>query len=151
MHSSIMSRSLQQQSISLSPGRAQVSSDQHKLKPFNFVFVCVPVPVCACMCVVYVRHCVHGAPFNYSSAYRHHCMLYTLCNECSHDIHSSTACLVNVMRGSVFGLMLSNCWPSAILKGWTTCQPASLVESKIYVIWHTHIICRCPLFSTHPT
>ena len=48
-------------------------------------------------------------------------------------------------------LLLYNCWPFAILKGGTTCQPASLVESKIYVIWHTHILRRCPLFSTYPT
>ena len=29
---------------------------------------------------------------------------------------------------------------AAILRGGTTCQPASLVESKIYVIWHAYII-----------
>ena len=51
------------------------------IKTNCFVFVCMPVPVCACMCVVYVRHCVRGAPFDRISAYRHHCMVYTLCNE----------------------------------------------------------------------
>ena len=105
--------------------------------------------VCACMCVVYVRVCVRGAPLDHSSAYRRHCMLYTLCNECTAVHYSMLSKSAESFSAWVVTIQLLHL--AAILKRGTTCQTASLAESKICVCNLAYSHYRCPLFSAYPT
>ena len=112
-----------------------------------FLFVCVQLPVCACMCVVYVRQCVRAAPFDHSSAYRRHCMVYTLCNECT-AVHysmlskSAESLSAWVVAFQLFAFYNFKRWNhlSTCITGW---------KQDLCNLAYSHY--RCPLFSTYPT
>ena len=56
-----------------------------KLINTKLFFVCLRAIACVCVyvCSLCASQCVRAAPFDHISAHRRHCMVYTLCDECT--------------------------------------------------------------------
>jgi len=121
---------------------------------------CVCLRASGCVCFECVRHCFcaasHGHNLMTNSAYK---------SALQASLSAVRILLVNAQHTYTtlqhakqicwelqkLGWLLSSCWPCYKFPTCgTTCQRASLAE-KQDVNWHTHILRRCPLFSTHPT